>query len=71
MKSQNLQYLQVLVCSVLTFKTSVLKYFTLFSTCIKDFCPYNADVIIRTAVCLVQFSKLTIYLKFYEIDLRR
>jgi len=71
MKSQNSHYLQLIVCSVLTFKISVLKYFTLFSTYIKDFCRYNADII-RTAVCLVQFSKLYIYIymEFCEIELR-
>ena len=59
-----------MVCSVLTFKISVLKHFTILSTCIKEFCRYNADVIIRTAACLVQFSKMKIYMKFYEINLR-
>jgi len=61
MKSQNLHYLHVMVCSVLTFKISVLKHFTLLSTCINESTRYNADVIIRTAACLVQFSKLNIY----------
>jgi hypothetical protein len=51
-------------------KINALKHFTQLSTCIKAFCRYNADVNVRTAACLVQFSKMNIYMKFYEIKLR-
>jgi len=48
----------------------MLKYFTHFSTHIKDCCRYNADVTILTAAYLVQLNKLNIFFNFDEIALR-
>jgi hypothetical protein len=59
---------QVVVRSILTFKLSVFKYFTLCSKSIKDCCRYNAHINTPNAVNLIHIYELIYVLNCEEIE---